>query len=221
MRQNLGGHTNGNTLSALCKKQREANRKLRGLLVTAVIRGHPVGNLGVEDHLFGKLAKTRLYVPRGSIAVSGKDVTPVSLAVYCKAFLAQLNKCTKNGSIAVRVILHSLTDNVGYLGKTAVIHLEHGMQHAPLNRLESVHNMRYGPGQDYIRRVIQKPLLEHSGQLEFCAILSQKTVISSAGRSRIVQWLAGFIIVILIADVFNVVPFFAHYLLLFFVSEFP
>ena len=150
MRENLGSHTHGNALSSLRQKQRETYRELRRLLVAAVIGRHPVGNLRVEYNFLCELAQAGLYVSGGRIAVTGEDVTPVTLAVYGKALLAQLDQGSKDGCITVRVILHGLSYDVRNLCKAAVVHLVHGVEHTPLYGLQSVHDVRDGPGQDYI-----------------------------------------------------------------------
>ena len=56
MRENLGSHTDRNSLSSLCKKQREPYRKLSRLLISTVIGCHPVGDLRVENHFLREFA---------------------------------------------------------------------------------------------------------------------------------------------------------------------
>ena len=65
----------------------------------------------------------------------------------------------------MRVILHCLSYDVGNLVVTAVIYILHGVHDTPLHRLEAVRNVRNCTFQNYIRCVIQKPVLVHSGKL--------------------------------------------------------
>ena len=62
VRENLGCQSDCDTLGALRKQKRELDRQFHGLLVTAVVRGHPVGCLRVEHNLLGELGETRLDV---------------------------------------------------------------------------------------------------------------------------------------------------------------
>ena len=50
----------------------------------------------------------------------------------------------------MRVVLHGLSDDVGHLGEFAVVHFEHGVQNPSLHRFESIYDMRYGTGEDYV-----------------------------------------------------------------------
>ena len=74
------------------------------------------------------------------------------------------------------MVLHRLAHDVRDLGVVAVVHLEHGVEHAPLHRLEAVHNMGDGAFQDYVGRVIQEPVLEHARELEAAAVAAEQTV---------------------------------------------
>ena len=181
VRKNLGCETHTDALRALCEQQREAHRELGRLLVAAVVGVHPVRHLRVEDHLLGELAEPGLDVSRCGVGVAGEDVTPVTLAVHGEAFLAQLDEGAEDGLVAVRVVLHGLADDVGDLGVGAVVHLVHGMQHAPLHGLESVHDVRHGPVQDHVRGVVQVPVLEHAGKLELVCVRLQHLVKAARG----------------------------------------
>ena len=145
VRQNLGGHADGDSLGTLCEKQREAYRQFGRLLVAPVVGCHPIGDLRIEDDLLGELAQTGLDVTGSRVAVAGQNVTPVTLAVDQKSFLAKLHKGSENGLVAVRVVLHRLADDVCNLGVATVIHPEHRVQHTPLYRLQSVNDVRHSP----------------------------------------------------------------------------
>ena len=115
----------------------------------------------VKQHLMGKFGRPCLNVPGCCRTVAGKDVSPVSLAVDQQVFLAKLNKRITDGCIPVRMVFHRMADDVGHLVVTAVVKLLHGMKNPPLNRFQSVGNLRHRPFQDHIRRIIQEPALVH------------------------------------------------------------
>ena len=172
----LAGHTHGDALRALCEQQRETHRELGRLLVAAVVGVHPVGDLRVEDHFLRELAQSCLDVSRCGVGVAGEDVAPVTLAVDEQAFLAQLHQGSQDGSVAVRMVLHCLSHDVGHLGVGAVVHAEHCVEHTPLHRFQAVHHVRHGPLQDHVRGVVEEPLLEHARQLEPGGVASQQAV---------------------------------------------
>ena len=174
--QNLGGHTHTDTFGTLCEQQRETDRELGRLLVASVVAVHPVGDFRVENHLLGKFAQPCLYVTRSSVGITCEDVSPVTLAIHGKAFLSELHECTEYGSVSVGMVLHSLADYVRHLGICPVIHPVHSVEHTPLHRLQTVHNMRHGPVQDDIGRIVKVPVLEHSREPEFLAVALQEFV---------------------------------------------
>ena len=150
VRENLGGKTYGNTFRSLCEQKREFDRKLHRFLVTSVIRSHPVGCLRIEHHFLGKFAQTCLDITWCGIGVTCKDVTPVTLTVDQIVLLSQLYECAQDGLVAVRVELHRLSHDIGYLGISSVVDAPHRMQHTSLYRLHTIHDMRHGPVQDHI-----------------------------------------------------------------------
>jgi hypothetical protein len=54
------------------------------------------------------------------------------LAFYKEVFLPKVHDRIADGSIAVRVVLHSAPDDVCHFVEPPVIHLLHGMQNAAL-----------------------------------------------------------------------------------------
>ena len=164
--QDLGGKAHADAVGALCKQKREAYGKLRRLVVAAVVGLHGAGDLGVEEHFLGKLAQAGLDVSGSGVGVTREDVSPVSLAVDGEAFLPQGNEGAKDRLVAVRMELHGLTHNVCHLGVGAVVHAVHGVQDAALDGFETVGNVGDSTVQDYVRGVIEIPVLEHSGELE-------------------------------------------------------
>ena len=61
--------------------------------------------------------------------------------------------------------LHGMADDVSHLVVSSVVHSLHGVEDAPLHGLQSVLDMRHGTLQDYIRGVIQEPVLVHSAEM--------------------------------------------------------
>ena len=122
----------------------------------------PVGGLGVEHRVEGKLGKTGFDVSSGSSTVAGQYVAPVALGVDEQLLLAQLHQRVAYRHVAVGVQLHRLAHHVGHLIISAVVHALHGVQYASLHRLQTVLDMRHGTFQDYVAGVIQKPVLVHS-----------------------------------------------------------
>ena len=143
MRQDLGVQTDRNTLHALRQQQRELNRQMDRLVLTAVVTLHPFRGLGVKYCLQGKLTQPRLDVTRSGGSITRQNISPVSLAVNEQIFLAQLHQRVTNRRIAVRVVLHRLTDDVRHLVVLAVIYRLHRMQYTTLYRLESILYRRY------------------------------------------------------------------------------
>ena len=65
----------------------------------------------------------------------------------------------------MRVELHGMTNYVRNLIVLAVVHPLHGMHDATLHRLEAISNVRHGTFQDYIRSIVEEPVLIHLVQM--------------------------------------------------------
>ena len=88
--------------------------------------------------------------------MTGKLIAEVSLFVDEQILVGQHHQCRINRRIAVRMIFHRITDHIGHLMKTAVIHLDQRMQNPPLHRFQPVIQMRNGTVFNNIRSVFQK-----------------------------------------------------------------
>ena len=77
--------------------------------------------------------------------------------------MSQLYECITNGGIAMRVELHRVSHNVCHLIISAVVHTFHGVHDTALYGLETIFNIGYGTLKDYVRSVIQEPILIHAG----------------------------------------------------------
>ena len=162
MRQYLRVQTNRYTFYTLGQQQRELNRQMNRLVFTSVVGLHPLGRLRIKDRLQRKLRETRLNITRSCGAIPRKDVSPVTLAINQQIFLPQLDECIADRSIAVRVVLHCLADDIGYLVVLPVVHRLHGMQNTTLHRLETILNSRHSAFEYHIRSIVQEPVLVHA-----------------------------------------------------------
>ena len=171
MRKNFRIESDRNTFYALREQKRELNRQVNRFVFSSVIRLHPLGSLGIEDCFEGELREARLYITRRRRPVSGKDIAPVPLTINEEVFLAELDQGIADRRIAMRVILHGLADDIGYLVILAVIHRFHRMQDTPLHGLETILNSRNSALQDHIRRIIQEPILVHAGKMILHSII--------------------------------------------------
>ena len=79
--QNLRCKTYGNTLGTLRQQKRELHRQGYRLLLTAIVRQHPLGSLLVIDHLQSELRQARLDISCCRSIVARKDISPVTLTV--------------------------------------------------------------------------------------------------------------------------------------------
>ena len=123
--------------------QRELNRQSDRLFLAPVIRIHPLGCFGIEDHIYGERGEPSLNISGCGGLISGYGVAPVSLAVYEKVLLAHLNQRLFDGGVTVRMVLHGLTHNGGNLYERTVIYTPHCVENTALNGLESVFYVRH------------------------------------------------------------------------------
>ena len=165
MRQNLGRQTYGNTLGTLCQQQWEFHRQGDRLFVATIVGHLPVGGLGVENSIEGKLAQSCLNISGSSSSVARQDVTPVTLCVDEQVLLSHLHQCVTNTGVAVGVELHGVSYNVCYLIISAVVHALHGVQNAALYGFQTVLDMWHGTLQNNIGGVVQEPVLIHAAQM--------------------------------------------------------
>ena len=165
VRQYLAGKAYRNALRTLSQKQRKLDGQRDWLFVTAIVGNFPLCGLGVEDSLKRELGETGLNISWSGGPVSGKNVSPVALAIYQQVLLAHLHQSVTDGGVTVGMELHRMAHDVGHLDVTAVIKPFHRVQHTALDGFQSILEMRDGTLQNNIRRIIQEPVLVHSRQL--------------------------------------------------------
>ena len=150
VRKNLRRESRTDTFCTLSQKNRKLHRKFYRLLISAVIRSHPVGGLRIEYHLLRELCESRLDITWSRVRVTGEDVTPVSLAVDEVVSLSDPYEGSEDGLVSMRMELHGLSDDVGHLGVASVVHTPHGMENTSLNRLQTIYKVWYSPIEDCI-----------------------------------------------------------------------
>ena len=174
MRQDLRAESHGNTLGSLCQQQRELHGQRDGLLVAAVVAELPLRRLRVEDHIEGELRQACLDISSGSGIISREDIAPVTLTVDEQFLLPQLHQRILDAGIAVGVELHGVADDVCHLVVTSVVHPLHRVKDAALNGLEAVGQMRHSALQNYIRGIVQEPILVHAVQMVGDAVVHRR-----------------------------------------------
>ena len=167
MRQDFRRESDSDTFCALCQQQRIFHRQGDRFLVASVIAQLPLRGLGIKHGVEGKLRESGLDISWGCGFVACQDVTPVSLRVDEQVLLSQLDQRIPDRGVAVRVELHGVTHNVRHFIVSAVVHAFHGVHDTALHGLEAIFDIGYGTLQDYIRGVIQEPVLVHARQMVY------------------------------------------------------
>ena len=182
--QDFRSQSHGDAVGPLGQQQRELDGQRHRLLLAAVVRQHPLRRLLVEDHVEGEFRKTRLDITARGGLVAREDVAPVALTVDQQVLLPQLHQRVLDRRVAVRVVLHGLTHEVGDLVVTAVVDDLHRMKDTPLDGFQSVLDMRHGAFEDHVRGVVQEPVLIHARELADAALLLRQAVeFARLGRS--------------------------------------
>ena len=154
------------------------------LVLAAVVGFHPFRGLGIEDRLKRELTQPRLDITGSGSSVSRQDITPVSLAIDQQVLLTQLHQGITDGGIAMRVVLHGLTDDVGYLVVLAVIDRLHRMQDTALHRLQTIFDRRHCTLQYHVRSIVQEPVLVHA-----CQMILHRIIETTLGRHPLLSLL--------------------------------
>jgi hypothetical protein len=160
----FGAQAHRNTLRAVREHQREFHRQIHGFALATVVAQLPYRGVVVEGHIQRELGQARLNITRRSGRIARAVIAPVALTVNQQFFLAHVHHRVANGRVAVRVVLHRLSDEVGHLVVAPVVLLEHGVQDTPLHGFQAVFNGRHGAFEDYVGGIIQKIILVHPRQ---------------------------------------------------------
>ena len=86
------------------------------------------------------------------------SVAVVALRLDEPAALADGHERGADGGVAVRVELHRGADDVGDLVEAAVVHVPERVEHAALDGLQAVVDVRHGAVEDDVARVVEEPV---------------------------------------------------------------
>ena len=155
--RDVGGHAHGDTAGAVHQQVGEPGREHLGLLPGLVEVGVPVHGvlLDVPEHLVGDFAETCLGVTVGGRGVA-IDGTEVAVAVHQHVahgeVLGQTDQGVVDGGVAVGVVAAQHVAHAGGgllegLVRGQVV-LVHGVEDAPVHRLQAVPHVGQGPAHD-------------------------------------------------------------------------
>ena len=159
-------HAHGQTHHALEEQQRKFHRQGHRFLLAPVVRGHPVGDLGVVECLQGERRQASLDISACCCVVTREYIAPVSLGVDQQLFLTELHQRVLDRCVAVRVILHGVAHDVGHLVVAAVVDGLHRVQYASLHRFQTVVDMWHGAFEYHVGSIVEKPVAEHAAKAQ-------------------------------------------------------
>ena len=142
--QNLRTQSYGNAFRTLRQQQRKLCRQCDWLLVAPVIAQLPMGGFGIEHHVECEFRQSCFDVSGCSGAVARENVSPVTLRVYQEVFLSHLYQGVSDGRIAVGMKLHGVSNDVGHLVVSPIVHALHRVQNASLNRFQAIFDVWNG-----------------------------------------------------------------------------
>ncbi|MCY1507074.1 hypothetical protein D9M68_413400 [compost metagenome] len=174
VRRHVGGHAHGDAGGAVEQQVGQARRQGGRLVQGAVEVRHPVhralAQFG-EQHL-GVARQARLGVTHGGEGLGIVRRTPVALAVHQGVAVAERLGHQHHGLVAGRVAVGvELAEHVAdgtrrflVLGVGIQAQLAHGVDDAPLHRLQAVADMRQGAVHDHVHGVVEVGLFGEVGQ---------------------------------------------------------
>ena len=166
--RNVRGHTHGDACRAVDQQVREPGGQNHGFLVAAVVVVLEVDGafFDVPDHLHGQGRHLALGITRcgRSVVARGAEVALTGHErVAHRPRLYEADHGVVDRRVAVRVVLaHHVADDARALGEVAVgavPAVEHRVEHAAMDGLESVADVGQGTADDHAHRVIEvRPL---------------------------------------------------------------
>ena len=174
VRRNVGRHADRDTRRTVGQQVREGRRKHDRLLLTPVVVRAEVDGVLVDalEQGRGDIGDARLGVAGGSRVIA-VDVAEVALAVDQRVanreILGKAGQCVIDRGVAVGVVVaHGVADDLGALEKAALgrqAQLAHGVDDAPVNRLQPVAHVGQRPVHDGRQRIGQIALFQRHLQL--------------------------------------------------------
>ena len=146
----------------LRQQQRELHRQRHWLLLPSVVARLPLRRFGIEHNLLGELRQPRLDVTTRSGIVARQNIAPVTLTIDKQVFLPHIDQSVLDAHIAVGVVLHRITHDIGHLREASVVRLFHSMEDSPLHRLQSVVDIRHRAVEDDITGIVYPVVFEHA-----------------------------------------------------------
>ena len=164
VRRDVRGHADRDAGGAVDQQVRHPRRKHRGLDGGIVEVRDEIDGLLVDigQQLLGQLREPRLGIPVGRcrVAVNGAEVAlPVHQQIAHVEVLRHPDHGVVDRAVAVgMVLLQHFADHAGALGIFLVVQQsfpEHGIEDAPMHRLQAVAHVRKRPPHDHAHGVIE------------------------------------------------------------------
>ena len=152
------------------------------LFVAPIVARNEIGNGIVENFRAGEFRQPALDVTRSRRRISGEDIAEISLTLDEVTLVRQHHERVAYGRIAVRMILHCVTDDIGDFDEAPVILLMQRPENAPLHRLQTVGEIRNRAVADDVAGIIQKAAINPRVQPDFELFRIERLVDNSFDR---------------------------------------
>ncbi len=179
MGENQGGHSDGDPHNSLNENDGNLCREHHRFLVSSIIGLDPLRQLGIVEDLFRERQEATFDISGSGRAVTGQDVSEVSLAIDEQIVVGEVHQRFIDRCIAVRMEAHRPSHRVGDLVEFAVIHLKESMDDSSLNRFEAIHQIGNRPFLDHVGGILQEVLAEElmrlSHQIRFSMMKERRS----------------------------------------------
>ena len=188
VRQYASRHTDSDTVTSEHEQTRQFGGQHDRFLLPSVIVGNETGDVVVEHRFVSEFGQRTLSITSGGGGAAGKDISevalfgdeigdveklslflpglPVAETVFDNAALVgKYHQRISDRSIAVRMIVHGVADDVGYFLGPAVINLIQSPQNTTLDRFQSVVDIGDGAGTDDVAGIIEEVPVEHLAEV--------------------------------------------------------
>ncbi len=183
VRQNPRAQADRDAFRAEHEVQRQFARQRHRLLVAPVVARNKIGDRVVENFRAREFRQPAFDVTRRGGGIAGENISKISLAFDEITLVRQHHERVADGRVAVRMILHRVTDDVGDLDETSVIFFVQRPKNAPLHRLQTVREIRNRAVADDVAGIIQKPAIHARVQTGF-EFFRIKRLVNNRGFDR-------------------------------------